>query len=63
MTHEQFCYWLQGFSEVTGRAPTEAEWQVIQDHLKTAFVKIAPVYPPSQLNPQWAVLNPTVAIC
>jgi len=43
MTPEQFAYWLQGFSEITGSsAPTAEQWKVIQDHLNTVFVKITP---------------------
>jgi len=43
MTTEQFAYWLQGFSELTGGTPPTAEqWQSIQDHLKTVFVKVTP---------------------
>ena len=43
MNTEQFAYWLQGYSEITGgRMPTEHEWQIIQDHLKLVFVKKTP---------------------
>lgn len=43
MTPEQFTYWLQGFSEVTGtKQPTKEQWQIIQDHLSTVFVKVTP---------------------
>lgn len=42
---EQFSYWLQGYSEITGgRMPTESEWQIIQDHLKLVFEKKTPSY-------------------
>lgn len=37
MTPEQFAYWLQGFAEVTQRAPTEQEWKIIKDHLATVI--------------------------
>jgi hypothetical protein len=40
---DQFAYWLQGYSEITGgRMPSESEWQIIQDHLKLCFVKKTP---------------------
>ena len=26
MTSEQFAYWLQGFVELGGQIPTEAQW-------------------------------------
>lgn len=42
MTAEQFAYWLQGFAEIRGEAPTRDEWKIIQDHLQTVFIKITP---------------------
>lgn len=48
MTPEQFAYWLQGFVEIRGSAPTAGEWDVIKDHLATVFNKVTPnrqVYP------------------
>ena len=39
MTPEQFVYWLQGFSEVTGKSPTPEEWKIIQEHLNLVFDK------------------------
>lgn len=42
MTPEQFAYWLQGFAEISQKAPTEKEWQVIKDHLATVFKKVTP---------------------
>lgn len=44
MTPEQFCYWLQGFNEINRRYPTEKEWEIIADHLKTVFFKTTPSY-------------------
>lgn len=43
MTPEQFCYWLQGFSEVNGSPPNTAQWKIIQDHIKQVFDKKTPV--------------------
>lgn len=43
MTPEQFAYWLQGYVEISGKQPTESEWQVIKDHLQTVFNKVTPV--------------------
>lgn len=51
MTPEQFAYWLQGFAEVTQRAPTEQEWKIIKDHLATVFNKVTPTYQPPKINP------------
>lgn len=43
MTPENFCYWLQGASEVfPSKRPSENEWLVIQDHLKLVFKKETP---------------------
>jgi len=42
MTSEQFCYWLQGFVEITGQQPTKKQWQDITNHLKTVFNKVTP---------------------
>lgn len=45
MTPEQFCYWLQGFSELQSpsiTAPTVEQWQMIREHLATVFNKVTP---------------------
>lgn len=39
MTSEQFCYWLQGFTEITGEKPDEKQWEIIVEHLQTVFLK------------------------
>lgn len=44
MTAEQFAYWLQGFSEITSKVPTDVQWKIIQDHLQLVFKKVTPVY-------------------
>lgn len=51
MTPEQFAYWLQGFAEISQKAPTEKEWQVIKDHLATVFNKVTPNRQPYPLGP------------
>jgi hypothetical protein len=38
----QFAYWLQGFAEIHGGAPTPAQWEVIKDHLNLVFNKVTP---------------------
>lgn len=53
MTPEQFCYWLQGFAEITAatnQAPTAEQWKVINDHLQTVFKKVTPEYKPNLLQ-------------
>ena len=41
MTPEQFCYWLQGFSELSGEggAPSLEQWRMVQEHLALVFNK------------------------
>lgn len=40
MTPEQFTYWLQGHCELNPtRMPTEAQWEMIKDHLNLVFKK------------------------
>ena len=41
MSDEQFCYWLQGFVELTGgKEPTLDQWKVIKEHLQLVFKKV-----------------------
>lgn len=43
MTPRDFCYWLQGYLEISGaRVLEEFEVQVIRDHLKLVFSKETP---------------------
>lgn len=47
MTPEQFCYWLQGYFELKQtidhrEGATPATMKMIEDHLKTVFVKVTP---------------------
>ena len=42
MTPENFCYWLQGYTELNGDPPTPEQWQSIKEHLKLVFDKITP---------------------
>lgn len=51
MTSEQFSYWLQGFAEITDKAPSEKEWKIIKDHLSTVFNKITPDRSPKMNEP------------
>lgn len=52
MNPEQFCYWLQGFTELTpGIPPTPEQWKAIGEHLSTVFMKVTPaVIPPGRLS-------------
>lgn len=52
MTAEQFAYWMQGFSELTGDAmPTPAQWKMMKEHLATVFVKVTPPLRPNSPYP------------
>lgn len=43
MNSETFCYWLQGFVELTETDTiSEKQWLVIKDHLKLVFDKKTP---------------------
>lgn len=50
MTPEQFCYWLQGFGELTPEPPTPEQWQAIKAHLDAVFRKVTPLV--QGANPQ-----------
>jgi hypothetical protein len=45
MTPEQFCYWLNGFGELTTDAPNPEQWKAIKEHLETVFTKVTPSAP------------------
>ena len=41
MSPENFCYWLQGFNEITdGQTPTKEQWEVICKHLLLVFTQV-----------------------
>ncbi len=40
MTSDQFCYWLQGFSELNDLPPTLEQWASIREHLGCVFEKV-----------------------
>lgn len=42
MNAESFAYWLQGFIELNGSAPTANQWQSIKEHLQLVFKKVTP---------------------
>ena len=55
MTPENFCYWLQGYFELKQTidhrdGATPETMKVIEDHLKTVFVKVTPEVK-VQINP------------
>lgn len=40
MTPENFCYWMQGYAELTNDLPTPAQWNSIKEHLNLVFNKV-----------------------
>ena len=46
MNEREFCYWLQGFMELTENHPglTANQLKVINDHLQLVFKKETPIY-------------------
>ncbi len=66
----QFCYWLQGFAEINGQPPTEAQWQAIREHLQTVFQKKTREYDPTKTTAapvadatDWKPVIPSRAVC
>ena len=40
MTSQEFTYWLQGYAELGGDAPTKEQWNIIKEHLGLVFNKV-----------------------
>jgi hypothetical protein len=58
MNKDDFTYWLQGWVELNGGAmPTEVQWEMIKDHLKSCFNKVT--RPLNDMPPPSNRLNPT----
>lgn len=65
MEPRDFCYWLQGFCELTAQAPTQQQWDVIMEHLNLVFDKRTSVVStgaPGSYGPLTNYLNPLVDI-
>lgn len=70
MTADQFCYWLQGFFEVSGQTTlTEPQVSVIKEHLQlvfkketTATVSSNPFWPYGQKPLTFNAANPNIEI-
>ena len=39
MKPQDFCTWLQGYIELGGSTPDEAQWEMIKEHLQLVFKK------------------------
>lgn len=47
MNERDFCYWLQGYMEISGNKELTAEQlKIVQDHLNLVFQKVTPVHAP-----------------
>ena len=45
MSPDSFCYWLNGFFEISGQKKlTQQQVQIIKDHLDLVFKKVTPKY-------------------
>jgi hypothetical protein len=42
MTAQEFTIWLQGYVELGGKTPGDAQWKLITEHLKLVFDKQTP---------------------
>ena len=40
MNERDFVYWLQGYAEICGEAPSEQQWNMIKEHLQLCFNKV-----------------------
>lgn len=40
MEPRDFCYWLQGFAELTPQSPSQEQWDSIREHLGLVFKKV-----------------------
>lgn len=51
LTPENFCYWLNGFAELTPEPPTTEQWKSIKEHLALVFTKVTPKAPGNDPEP------------
>jgi len=42
MNERDFCYWFNGFAELSATPPTPEQWQSIREHIASVFVKVTP---------------------
>lgn len=53
MTSKQFCYWLQGFMELTGEDATltPEQMKMVREHLGLVFRKVTPPLQQARVSP------------
>lgn len=60
MTPENFCYWLQGYMELTPNGElSPSQTQIIRDHLALTFNKVTPNIIPN-ISPKPWVVQPSI---
>lgn len=56
MTPQEFCYWLQGYFELSPTVPlcglTQEQAKVVRDHLQLVFQKVTPTPAVAPLSPR-----------
>lgn len=52
-----FAYWLQGYTEICGERPTEAQWAMIKEHLQLVFTKVTGPQPGNPFQPPFGSLG------
>lgn len=56
---EKFCYWLQGFIEMSGATSiNEEQMKVLREHLELVFAKVAV----QQVAPHWTTPQTTITV-
>lgn len=66
MTPEQFCYWLQGYFEMSETEKLDKKHvKILKDHLALVFKKVTPNYTVTTSSIDWSKsdLGPSATIC
>lgn len=58
MNEKDFCYWLQGYSEICGKCPSETQWKIINDRLYRVSVELTHGFIPSGLAQSLPTVRP-----
>ena len=61
MTPENFCYWLQGYVELSNcQNLTPEQIQMIRDHLQLVFKRETPIFKTKEFKNTLLNLDPTI---
>lgn len=64
MTPEQFCYWLQGYFEMSeAEKLDEKQVKILKDHLSLVFKKVTPDYTVTTPAIDWDMPGSGAIIC